>query len=328
MPFFCMDVPGSFTVPDRSCVLSTTKKIIIATLQVRIPPKDRKYRKRASVSAPAGMTAEAALVLPLFLFAGVIMMMPMRILDTERQIQAIVTSVGEDISQMAYLAAEGTEIRDRFRGTAWEKDGEEGGYAPDPEVWTARTERTAAWAYAEGALRWKTRELPVSWLSLIHSELLEDGETVDLVVDYRIKLPFSVFGLGSVKRTSRCYLRAWIGSDGQDDDQPEEEEDDPIVYVGKGSTRYHLSPSCHYLDNRLTAVAAAEIGRYRNAGGSRYTPCVRCADPDAATVYIMQAGERYHSSKNCSAIQAYVSAVRKSEVEHLGACSYCGGDRG
>ena len=42
-------------------------------------------------------------------------------------------------------------------------------------------------------------------------------------------------------------------------------------------------------------------------------------------VYIMKSGSRYHSDASCTAITAYVQAVKLSEVEHLGACSYCGG---
>lgn len=283
MPFFCN---------------ITFRFIKKSTLQVRIPAAMKKDRKRAFFSASASMTAEAALVLPLFLFAGVVLMMPFRILDVERQMQAIVMSVGEDISQMAYLTTE----EDEWTGSA------------------------AALVYAEGAVRAKAGGLPVQGLSLRSSSILEDGESVDLTVHYQMKLPFSVFGLGSVKRSCRCWLRAWVGSDFADDDgKGEEGEEDPIVYVGKGSTRYHNSSYCHYLYNRLSAVPAERIGEYRNGSGRKYTACDRCGGLSGGTVYIMPYGEHYHGSRNCTAITAYVRAVRRSTVEHLGPCSYCSG---
>ncbi len=301
MPFFC-----TIHMQDNSpisAVGTVNNDLInrIATLQVRIPSKMKQGRKRAFFSASASMTAEAALVLPLFLFAGVLLMMPFRILDVERQMQAIVMSVGEDISQTAYLAPE------------------DGGWVGS----------AAAFAYAEGAVRSKSGSLPVQWLSLAGSSLLEDGETVDLVVNYRMKLPFSVFGLGSVSRSCRCWLRAWVGSDGASGSGEEAGTDgDPIVYVGKDSTRYHNSSFCHYLYNRLSAVPFGRIGDYRNESGHRYTACGRCGSRTGGTVYIMPYGEHYHSSRTCTAITAFVRAVRRSTVEYLGPCSYCAGGTG
>lgn len=303
MPFFCKSAKPN--------------KIKKATLQVRIPTNYDTGRKRVSFSASASMTAEAAIVLPLFLFAGVILMMPFKILDVERQMQAIVTSVGEDISQAAYLVQE--------HSNAAETDMDNLGEVLSGGVANGLFNTAAAYAYAEGAVRMKTGNLPVDFISLTDSALLEDGETVDLVVNYEVRLPFSLFGLDSVKRTSRCYLRAWIGKDGGSGSGNEgNTEDDPIVYIGKNSTRYHISSTCHYLYNRVTAVSLNQIDNYRSESGRRYTACARCVGQTAVSmVYIMPAGEHYHYSTGCSAITAYVSAVRRSTVEYLGACSYC-----
>lgn len=295
-------------------------EIKFATLQVRIPLKNDHLWKRASFSAPASMSLEAALVLPLFLFAGVVLMMPFRILDVERQMQAIVNSVGEDISRTAYL----------LLGDAEEKDGAAGGIpgADNPLADAVRSGfagTAAAYGYAEGMIRTKAGRLPVNDLSLADSTLLEDGETVELVVRYRMELPFAVFGLAAVERSNRCCLRAWIGQEGGAAGEDADEDDDPIVYVGKGSTRYHNSSSCHYLSNRLTTAALSEIENYRNTDGRRYTACTRCGGRAAGTVYIMPYGEHYHADRDCSAIRAYVRAVRRSSVEHLGPCSYCSG---
>ncbi len=273
------------------------KKINKISLQVRIPLKNRKPGKRVFFSASASMTLEAALALPLVLFAGIVLLQPLRILDVERQMQAIVNSVGEDISQLVYVTEEWSDAE-------W-------------------ADTAAAIAYAEGSVRLKAQDLPVEWLTMIRSSILEEDAVVDLVVDYQMRMPFSVFGLGKIWRTNRCYLRAWVGAGGLEEEEDAEDETDPIVYVGKDSTRYHVSASCHYLSNHLTAVALRDLDSYRNKSGSRYTPCERCGAQAAGIVYIMPSGERYHGSQSCSAIQAYVTAVRRSTVEHLGPCSYC-----
>lgn len=314
MSFFCSpQIPKNRILNMK--MINRQKNIKTDTLQVRIPVKIKWGRKRAFFFASASMTVEAAIALPLFLFAGVILMMPFKILDVERQMQAIVNSVGETVSQTAYLTGEGEES---VRSSEL--------LAEDKEDWwmdMGDGAGLAAYVYAESAVRLKARHLPIEQVSLAQSRILDDGETVNLIVTYEMKLPFSVWGLGAVHRTNACYLRAWVGRDGGTGAGFIDEEDDPIVYVGRGSTRYHISSSCHYLTNYLTAVPVGEIENYRNKSGGKYTSCARCGSQAGGTVYIMPSGEHYHKSRSCSAILAYVSAVRRSTVEHLGPCSYC-----
>ncbi len=270
------------------------------TLQVRILKikKAVTVGKKVSLSASASLTLEAALVLPLFLFAGVILMMPFRIMDTQRQVQAIAEHVSEQIGQTACLAMYGRT--DSFWNTA------------------------AAYAYGEAAVRSKLSRLPVRRILLGRSSLLEDGETIDLVIDYEVELPFSVFGLGSVEQTVRSCRRAWVGQEGKTGTGEEGEEKEEMVYIGKNSTRYHVNAGCHYLHNDLTAVSAQEVEYKRSQDGSRYTPCSRCGNSAGNTVYILPSGRHYHSSPSCTAINAYVREVPKSQVAYLGVCSYCG----
>lgn len=340
MPFFCDERRLIYPAIKRT---KNNKKLY--SLQARIPHQSKNHRNRKEITgkravpfASASMTVEAALVLPLFLFAGVILMVPFRILDVERQMQAIVDSVGEEISQAAYLMTGDVDERSGSAVPAWGGGGSGGvmevmegdkssGTSAEKELRTTGA-ALAAYVYAEGAVRRKAAELPVERLSLAGSKILDDGETVNLIATYQMKLPFSVFSLSEVKRTNCCFLRAWVGGSGGTGDGTVlggDTEDDPIVYVGRDSTRYHISASCHYLSNRLTAVAAEQAAHYRNKDGRAYTPCDRCGGQTSGTVYLMPSGRHYHSSPSCSAIQAYVTAVHLSEVEHLGPCSYCSG---
>jgi len=284
-------------------------------LQVRIPINVCCLLGRKRVSFSASLTVEAAMGLPLFLFAGVVLMMPFQIMNVERQVQAHVETVGEDISQMAYLTLGVDEFQKE---------------EPRESVEQSRgqiTDQITAFTYAEAAIRMKLKDLPVEKLSLLASSLLEDGETVDLVVDYEMRLPFSVFGLKSVKRRSRSYRRAWIGREQSYETDGEGNSLEEIVYIGRNSTRYHVSKQCHYLSNELIPIKSEKIEEYRSLDGRRYRPCANCGDErendTEATVYIMKYGESYHTTRYCTAIQAHVTAVLKSQVAHLGACSYC-----
>ena len=160
----------------------------------------------------------------------------------------------------------------------------------------------------------------ISW----RSGYMVDGEIIRLTLDYRYRLPF--FGLGGLHQSVTASRRAWIGrSEGGISSGSGKDEEEEIVYVGRNSTRYHASPSCHYLSNKsMKPVSYASLESLRNSGGSRYKPCARCGKGGhPATVYIMPSGEVWHSDPDCSAISAYAHAVKKSEVEHLGPCSYC-----
>lgn len=149
-------------------------------------------------------------------------------------------------------------------------------------------------------------------------------DIITLRLPYVYKLPFSVLGLGSLTQEVVASRRAWVGAKGSFNAAAEEAaaEDDEWVYVGKNSTRYHLSPDCHYLSNNYSSAIVDSNGR---AAGLK--PCDRCGTGAAAgqTVYVTPSGNRYHTSPDCSAMRSYPERVRKSAVEHLGCCSYCGG---
>lgn len=300
MPFF------------RSCGKKKNKKDV--TLQVRIP--NRKCRtpvKRVLSSifghkASASLTVEAALVLPLFLFFVVVLMMPMKILHEARRVQTALERTGEELSQYGYL---------------WNYRKEEGEEHPAQlKDLTNQVSSKVSLLYVRGRMEKMVDFKELESVSFARSAVMEDGEMVDLIMDYRIRLPFSVFRLRSVPMTARSCRRAWIGRESDAASLNEREE---VVYIGKGSTRYHRDKKCHYLYNDLRQVTFEEIKDMRNNLGRKYSSCQRCGRfaQEGGTVFIMPGGEKYHSERNCSSIVAYTEAVPFSEVGHLGGCSYC-----
>lgn len=154
------------------------------------------------------------------------------------------------------------------------------------------------------------------------------------VLEYEVVLPLGPFRLDAQRMSSVVSRRKWTGADGgrgrsrygdekTEDGFETDDEGNRIVYVGKGSTRYHKDRHCHYIDNVMTAVPGETVEDLRNTSGGRYHPCPSCDAAARGTVYIFEDGTAYHSSEECKAINAYVSACRLSEVEHLGPCSYC-----
>ncbi len=292
----------------------------LVTLQVRIHISYIKHilcscrSKKAFL--PASLTLEAALCLTLFIFASTCLILPMKIMNTERKIQAAMEEIGEDFSQYAYIkdALEKNDALSLAGADDFSKN------------FCKYLVSGIAQEYAKMQVISHVDTKAIKHLTMIRSQILEDGNTIDLILDYEIHLPFPVLKLSPLKRTIRCTRRAWIGKEGKnyDDSVSQNGEPDEIVYVGKNSTRYHKSRSCHYLANKLTSISVSQIDMLRNDNGGKYHPCSVCGKNANGTVFITPSGKSYHSTKNCTAIIAYARAVRLSEVKHLGPCSYCG----
>lgn len=295
------------------------EKIINVTLQVQ-SPLDRKHSEKRVclsdlllISLKGSMAVEAAIGLSLFLFFIVLLMLPMKIMNTRRQVQAALENVGEKAAQYIYIEE---QTKKGFFINTGKISGE------DTNIFLKSI--TAAMIEREMHKILDTKA--VGKLSAARSRIMADGENIDLIIDYEINLPFPVFRLESVKQTARCCRRAWIGIDGLlgVGDSGQLSEENQTVYIGKGSTRYHTSRLCHYLYNQLTAVDYEQLETARNTNGGKYYPCSRCAGGiKEGTVYIMPSGISFHKDSSCSSITAYVKAVPLNEVEYLGPCTYC-----
>lgn len=285
-------------------------------LQVRIP-KNPGFGKKTRLSASAALTLEAALVLTLFVFAAVTLMLPMKILNTERKIQAGLEAAGEELSRYAYIGDALERGRNEKIPGADESDRQMGGVVTAGMA--AGYARTKALEHAD------TKN--ICQTVMLRSKVLEDGAIIDLILDYELRLPFPVLGLPAVKRSARCRRRAWIGMAGKNSEADHDflETPEELVYIGKNSTRYHRKRSCHYLCNDLTPAAYDTVGTLRNSSGGKYYPCRVCGTKAGSgdLVYIMPSGSSFHKEKGCTAIIAYVQVVPLSKVCALGPCSYC-----
>lgn len=105
------------------------------------------------------------------------------------------------------------------------------------------------------------------------------------------RCPFPVLGMGRIERTARCRRRAWIGKPGKDGGFAggEDGSEDETVYVGRDSTRYHRSRTCHYLANHLVQVSYEQVSGMRNDSGGKYYACRSCGAgaESGGPVYIM-----------------------------------------
>lgn len=272
-------------------------------------PKSKKCLKKGVNGCLSGsLTIEAALSLTLFLFFVILLAMPMELLNTQRQIQMALETEARKLSRQAWAVSAGL-------------NGEES------SVKQLFIQGTVILSL-ENRIRGIAGEEKLEELDCSGTRISPDGEWIELCADYKIRLPFSVFGLESVSMSSRSCKRGWIGREGGWFSGEEVSEEQVMVYVGRNSTRYHCSPDCHYLSNRLIPVSLEEAKKKRSESGAVYRPCSRCGSEasEGSVVFLFPNGENYHSRSDCTSLFYYIRQVPLSEVRDLGACSYCGGN--
>jgi hypothetical protein len=331
------DIINDKNQSDNSVInYHSIKNKISAALQARFNINFNEFNSCKRVYIKASLTIETAFSLSIFIFAAVLMLLPFRMMEAARRMQALCEAVNEEACKYAYVAyriknSGGLKSDSENDGSVYgESDSEssssENAAYTNSEVFQSLLSSAAVGEFVKNKVISEVKDKHVQNISWLGTECMTQEDMILIKLTYSYKLPFALFNLGEIKQQVLSSRRAWIGSEGDksDSENAENDTEDEVVYVGKTSTRYHRSRKCHYLYNDLKTVSKSEIANLRNASGGRYKPCARCGAAAGNTVYILPSGSSYHSTKNCTAINAYVRTVKKSEVEQLGECSYCG----
>ena len=146
-----------------------------------------------------------------------------------------------------------------------------------------------------------------------------DGE-INVVVKYDVKLPFPDFTGLHKSFKEELKVRAWSGYYNVLNN-PDEDE---VVYVTKNGSVYHTNHNCTYLKPAIHYIPYESLETIRNSSGRRYKRCEMCGRKSGVSgVYVTDYGDSYHNSLKCGALKRTVYAVKKSEVEGKGECSKC-----
>lgn len=263
------------------------------------------FRSRGS------MTLEAAFVLPFFLFAVINILFAVSMIGTQSRVNAALHQTGNKMA---------------FAGYVYEKSA--GGVLPDSLAGAALTS-----LYARGQiLEYTGREYleqscvvgGAGGVSLAGSSVMEEGDIIDLQVSYRVKPFAELMGFPGFTMRQRYYGRAWTGYD-VTRYVSDLKEEDPMVYITKAGTVYHVNRNCTYLNPSVEMTSVEAVTDRRNPSGAKYHPCELC-DGELAQgqVYITSQGNRYHSRIQCSGLKRTIYTVPLSEVHEKGVCSKCG----
>lgn len=322
MPFRCGNVRKSLLnrmiFPEMIMKLLTKQKMH-GSLQNRknlLTPKSSSTGSRiekASPSAPASgsVTIEAALVLPIFMFAMISLLYLVELIGLFVTVNLALYNVAKETASYGYGI-------------------EKAQYGQLPKGMSAAGITNT---YLRGRVN---RELkayesicaPITGgcggVSLAGSRYDRQTGRLYMRASYQVRLPFHPKGVPAVKFQSRLCAKLWNGYLGEGFGEGGSEE---MVYITKTGTVYHLSLECTHLKLSIRSVDLASLEGLRNKGKAKYYPCERCIGRGVApaSVYITDYGNSYHNSLTCSGLKRSVKCVPLSKVGGRGPCSKCKG---
>ncbi len=262
---------------------------------------------RAFFFAPlrAALTVEAALVLPMFLFAMIAALQYGNAMETAVKFGNSITETGKMMATAAYV--------ERFGGDL--------GEVPEIAV------KALSSAYAKQRLVMQAKNTSsVKNVNLLLSTFLQNDDTIDLVLTYQIRSPIGIIKLPWSFFLQRARVRAWTGRESSGTGEADgEETDGDCVYVTETGSVYHEDPNCTHLKLSIREVDVSELDGLRNNSGGKYHKCERCGGEAVdGKVYITSEGNRCHSSLSCSGLKRTVRQVSREELGDMRACSKCG----
>lgn len=274
------------------------------------------FGKNHAGNLSAGMTVEAAIVLPLFLFFFLNLLGIIEIYRLHSTLLAALRETGRELSVYAYA----------YKAVTREEE---------DEGLEALLENIAfSYLYVKGRVEDLAGEkyLETSPLSdgkegiwYVNSSILQQGDIIDLVASYQVSPFVGIVGFSPARFYCRYYGRAWTGYEVT----PEEagsQNGEEYVYVAENAEVYHLNRECTHIRLSISECGAAELETLRNESGGRYTPCELCVTYLGDRFYVGRSGDRYHQDLNCSGLKRTITVMLRSEAEmQYRMCSRCGG---
>jgi hypothetical protein len=298
----------------KNSLKTNQKKNSLQTHHDISTPNDRMkyFSERVSLftSYKASLTVEAAMVLPIFLFAICFMMYFTEIVRTQAEIGNEIYKQGKQLSLYTYVYDKAESEGIVHSGVV--EDLVSGGLS---SLYVKSQINSAL-----GQDYFVQNNIP-NGINLMLSKYMQEDDMIDIIAIYRVKIPCNFFRVGKVLVLQRCRMRAWTGYQAASSGEPSEE----IVYITPSGAVYHTSPTCTHINLSITGVSVHGIEGLRNSGGGKYYECELCGgEAMNGQVYITETGDRYHNSRECSGLKRGITAIPISQVEGRRPCSRCG----
>lgn len=268
----------------------------VSTLEKRAP--------FATCRTKGSLTVEASLVLPLFIAALVALIFLIQVMQVQMRVQKALYEESRKLTGYGYFI-EKIEIHNYLQNSL------EAAYIKSQVIQVLGQEYLNNSRIVDGSKGF-------------HLNLAVNPENglVDIALQYKMRVPFDLFGIGNVALISRARCHLWCG---------EQEEtkvwDQEMVFMTKNGTVYHLYENCSYLTTSVASTQLQKMGDIRSADGSKYYPCSNCCQKlleETQLVYYAKYGTRYHSLITCSQLNSNVYLVdRQAVIGKYPMCSKC-----
>lgn len=262
--------------------------------------------------AAAGMTVEAAIVLPLLLFFFLNMSSAIEMIRLHGNLQLALWNVGKQLAVYS-CALEGTK-------------------QPDGQWWRELADVAFSYTYVKSEMvnyvgEEYLEESPLTYgtdgLQFWESDIFAQDDSMELIVTYSVSPFGEMVGFKPFRMANRYYGHIWNGYrlPGAEDDEAKE-----VVYVAENGEVYHQDRNCTHLVLSVQQVTMQEALLRRNIQGAKYSECEKCARGRLqAQVYITNEGNRYHYDKSCPGLKRTVFTISKKNAEKYKPCKRCSG---
>lgn len=154
----------------------------------------------------------------------------------------------------------------------------------------------------------------------------ENGEIISITAEYEAALYYDFFKLFHYSFEQKCLQHDFRGYRNGMWSSGSDTKEEQYVYVTEGSEVYHTNRECTHIRLKITEISGTEIENVRNSGGGRYKSCEHCHSKlSGGKLYITPDGEKYHNSLSCSGLKRSVYAIPLTEVGDRRCCQRCGG---
>lgn len=263
-----------------------SKKFKNKSLFLQISNIRKRYPYTFSSYREGSYTIEAAVVLPLVLVFGMLILFCMKTVYTQWKVSTVL----DQVVNTAALYGEPVDdawLYGAFYAMAAKED------VPTEDIF--------------GGL---------AGITLFQSTV--DDLRISLSADYIITYPIEILGKQGFYVSQRRTARIWNGYD------PNQANSDALIaYVTKYGTVYHLSLSCPHIDLSIRSVSKEKLANARNSSGGTYKKCPMCGEK-SETYYVTSWGDCYHSRLSCSGLKRTIYQLSLEEAkESYRACQKC-----
>lgn len=259
-----------------------------------------------NIVARGSATVEAAIVMPLFIYAVAAVIYMMQIMMIKQDMNTAMYNTVRTMSKYSYVY---NKLSDS-----------------DKEV-SAITAYGTLLSYL-GVDYAKNNHIVGgnAGIVMLGTKVLGKDADISVKVTYSVKNPLDVFGIGIVPITQTYSVQGWVGDEGVSSELKDSKEE-KAVYITLYGEVYHTNEDCAYIELSVVSILASGLYEARNLGGGKFYACELCMDnvklQAASEVYITEYGDRYHSSRECSGIKRTIIKVPLSKVEERQLCKKC-----